>query len=222
MSKYQNEQLKVRLTILSAMTTRKETPQHELKRLTGLSYRTIIRYLPRLQEEKMIKLARTEPGEKGGKQRKIYELTFRGLMCSFLNEKAGSELKKIVNANSHMLLAFRKFPLFQKAGLELYFLFCVERTIESYLNRVLEYQSYDLTLDWQKEESFKEFIDSAILIAPFSVKKPNPEKWEAWRVKFMRVCKDDKELSEFVKNKLESFEKRLLGIVERSREWERL
>ena len=54
---------------------------------TNLSYRTILRTLKPLENEGLVKQIRTEPSTKGGKEKKIYSLTFKGTL-TYLNSMA--------------------------------------------------------------------------------------------------------------------------------------
>jgi DNA-binding PadR family transcriptional regulator len=51
-----------------------------MKKAIGKDYRTVLRYLPKLESCNLIQLSRTESSKKKGKDRKIYKITLRGII----------------------------------------------------------------------------------------------------------------------------------------------
>ncbi len=76
--------VKTETKIMRAFLTTAELEQYKMPGETGLSYRTILRTLKPLESQGFIKLVRVEPSEKGGKEKKIYALTLKGVF-TFLN-----------------------------------------------------------------------------------------------------------------------------------------
>ena len=68
------------LQIIKALIKNPELGQYKMPKETKLSYRTILRTLKPLENEGIIKQIRTEPSKKGGKEKKIYSLTFKGTL----------------------------------------------------------------------------------------------------------------------------------------------
>jgi len=73
------------IDILTFLAQVPEYPQYDLPK--GLekigitkSYRTIFRHINKLEEMGLVRLVRTEPSAKGGKERKIYSITRGGLL----------------------------------------------------------------------------------------------------------------------------------------------
>jgi len=66
--------------IIQTIAKKGELGQYKMKDETNLSYRTILRTLKPLEQDGYITLLRTEPSKKGGKEKKIYSLTFKGLL----------------------------------------------------------------------------------------------------------------------------------------------
>jgi len=69
--------IKSEITIIQALAVHKEIGQYEMPKETGLSYRTILRNLRPMEKRNEIKLIRTMPSEKGGKEKKIYAIHSR-------------------------------------------------------------------------------------------------------------------------------------------------
>ena len=78
------ETIKPELKIIKALIKNPELGQYKMPKETKLSYRTILRTLKPLENEGIIKQTRTEPSKKGGKEKKIYCLTFKGTL-TYLN-----------------------------------------------------------------------------------------------------------------------------------------
>jgi hypothetical protein len=68
------------INILSAITENKELAQYDMKNAIGKDYRTVLRYLPKLESCRLIQLSRTEHSKKKGKDRKIYTVTLIGII----------------------------------------------------------------------------------------------------------------------------------------------
>jgi len=105
------------------LATNKEFEQYNLPKATGLSYRTILRKLEPMEKSGLIKLVRTEPSEKGGKEKKIYAITFRGLWFYFpelvtVKPYGKKQIEKIASTFPEMLLTFKKWNLFVEAGIK--------------------------------------------------------------------------------------------------------
>jgi DNA-binding PadR family transcriptional regulator len=72
--------VKPEMAILFVLAEHSEFEQYKLPKETSISYRTILRFLKPMEKADWIHLVRTEASEKGGKERKIYELTLNGLI----------------------------------------------------------------------------------------------------------------------------------------------
>jgi hypothetical protein len=70
------------LCILSVLAENREYAQYDLHKHKEIEkdYHTVLRHLQALEKDKQIRFVRTEPGQKCGKERKIYEITFSGLI----------------------------------------------------------------------------------------------------------------------------------------------
>ena len=109
--------------ILSVLAKNREFEQYKLPKATGLSYRTILRKLGPMEKNGVIKLVRKEPSEKGGKEKKIYAITFRGLwyyLIELVAEKpyGKKQIEKIASTFPEMLLTFKKWNLFVEAKIK--------------------------------------------------------------------------------------------------------
>jgi hypothetical protein len=178
------------------------------------SYRTLLRYLKLLETDGYIRLDRTEPSKKGGKDRKVYSLTFKGLMYALLNTTDPEKLVTIINNKADMLLAFKKYPLFENAGLKDYFIHSLNSTIDSYFIHEVTWQLKGFELQFDKQEDWRELIDRTLLTSPFILKQGQPDQWETWRKEFIEVVKKDSELRKFVSASLKKQEDRLAQVRE--------
>jgi DNA-binding PadR family transcriptional regulator len=68
------------INLLSTIAENKEYAQYDMKKAIGKNYRTILRYLPKLESCNLIQLSRTENSKKKGKDRKIYIITLLGII----------------------------------------------------------------------------------------------------------------------------------------------
>ena len=110
--------------IIAALVFNKEIEQYRLPKETKISYRTILRTLKPLEDFGFIRLVRTEPSQKGGKEKKIYAATIKGIWAYLGTENGNLEkpegkkkLEHIINLFPDLLLFFKKWPLFVKAGI---------------------------------------------------------------------------------------------------------
>lgn len=206
MSRVKNSDPKFK--ILSLLATHPEFEQYKMKKevyeeshekkkkvkFPKTSYPTILTHLGKLEDDGYIKF-RTEPSEKGGKERKIYSLTYKGLWLA-LNRNIGrnqEDMETIINTHFDKLLTFKKWPLFKQAGIDKIILLFLEKglwTLEKQIyltSRILP--EYPI-ISFESEEAWRESVDTVILYPLIA----DPSYVES----FMAVCKSDKELSAFV------------------------
>jgi DNA-binding PadR family transcriptional regulator len=181
--------------IILALAVTKEIEQYKLPKITKLSYRTILRTLKPLEEQNLIKLVRTEPSKKGGKEKKIYTLALDGLIFSFLQpETWGPEGKilKIISSHPEMLLTFKKWELFKNNQLEEFVLNdCLTPAISG-LSYVLKYWSSNKHPFFPVNSNMiKQSIDDAVLYGALSLNSP-------YVPKLMELYKNDPEISELI------------------------
>ncbi|MGD6806813.1 MAG: hypothetical protein ACQCN4_07620 [Candidatus Bathyarchaeia archaeon] len=110
-------------TIINLLTTiaeNKEFAQYDMQKAIGKNYRTVLRYLPKLESCNLVQLSRTENSKKKGKDRKIYTITLLGII-ELLKTKVG-QAKDFVEFTDKMAvlhpevlpLVFGKWPLFDE------------------------------------------------------------------------------------------------------------
>jgi hypothetical protein len=118
--------IKPEVKILSVLVKHGEFGQYRMPKETGLSYRTILRFLKPMEKAGWIRLVRTEASEKGGKERKIYALTIRGLAIAFKTADQWMPTKgdlnwvidKMAEKSGHLLpLVLGKWTYYRSAGL---------------------------------------------------------------------------------------------------------
>lgn len=106
--------------ILTALLNNKEYAQYDMPKAIKKDYRTVLRHLKLLKQYEMIRLIREEPAKKGGKERKIFGLTVKGLLqaLKFEFDHEGITLERveeIAEAYPDSLpLIFGKWKLFRK------------------------------------------------------------------------------------------------------------
>jgi len=148
------------LKILTALAEHKEFEQYRLPKETGFSYRTVLRLLKLMEQDRWIRLVRAEASAKGGKDKKIYSLTLRGLTIALMISK---DMDKIIEKQSDMLpLVLGKWAYFKSVGLEKE----MKEAIYWVGNRILE--GFD-----RKEFATERFWYYIFVITPEPVKK----KW---------------------------------------------
>jgi len=110
------------LKIITSLLTKPEMGQYQLPKETKLSYRTILRELTPLKNEGLIKLVRTEPSIKGGKEKNIFAITDIGLLNGLLLKEVRNNtaiLRQVAKAHSEKMRIFMYLPEFEKAGVYL-------------------------------------------------------------------------------------------------------
>lgn len=141
------------LKILALLATKKEVAQYDMPKLLETTYRTVLRHLQPLEKDVLIKVSRTEPSEKKGKDRKIYTLTMAGLI-EILKYTAPYEMIDLVAENYAEMfpLVFGKWSFFEKEGQR-------DIAIERLKNTILYFQKTVLgkiARDWSREPVLKE------------------------------------------------------------------
>jgi DNA-binding PadR family transcriptional regulator len=178
--------------ILNHIAKKGEAYQSEMDSDLGVTYRTLIRQLHFLKRLGLIRVVRTEPSSKKGKEKNIYGLTVKGLytlLASNLGQIANME--RIFENSPHLLLTFEKWHLFKKAGLT--------DKIFSYIRdaalSMAGYQGMVTVLGANarlKDDKVLRFqLDYSILYAPlFGENEP--------REKLAEIYKNDVDLSRFI------------------------
>jgi DNA-binding PadR family transcriptional regulator len=108
------------INLLTAIAENKEFAQYDMKKAIGKDYRTVLRYLPKLESCRLVQLYRTENSKKKGKDRKIYTITLLGII-ELLKAKAGDTKdfaeytnKMAVLHPSILPLVFGKWQIFNE------------------------------------------------------------------------------------------------------------
>ena len=178
--------------ILEVLALNKETAQYDVPEKIGVHYTTVLRQLKQLKKLGKVKVVRTEASEKGGKDKKIYSLTFLGMVQVFLNwNNKEVELKDVIKiAESYPdvgLLSFKKFPLFKKAGLTSLFAEYIKKGVFRAFRKWMRIQEY--LKAGLVEENLETVIDRSIITDSIIIDK-NKE--------FREVCKNDSDLKQFI------------------------
>lgn len=103
--------------ILKLLALNGQLYQKDLSRLVGTSYRNLIRQLQLLRNGGLIRVARTEPSSKKGRDKNVWELTVMGLIevIKRLNEfKDESEFDAIAKAQRDKSVVFQEWEFLAK------------------------------------------------------------------------------------------------------------
>jgi len=92
--------IKPELKIIKALIKNPELGQYKMPKETRLSYRTILRTLKPLENQGIIKQVRSEPSKKGGKEKKIYSLTFKGTL-TYLDSATPQAIDYLLKDNNY-------------------------------------------------------------------------------------------------------------------------
>ncbi len=117
----QGKKMESLLTPLAYLTIHKEAGVEEIAKQTGKNYSTILRAISDLSENKLVsfRLERTSPR---GKELRLYNLSFYGLVFYYLRSRAvkfyASEMREIAKTHEEMLLVFKKWDKFASANCE--------------------------------------------------------------------------------------------------------
>lgn len=141
------------LEILALLAIQKEVAQYDMPKLLGKTYRTVLRHLKPLEKDVLIKVSRTEPSTKKGKDRKVYTLTMAGLI-EILKYKNPYETIDLIAENYAEVfpLVFGKWAFFNKEGQR-------SIAIERLKDTVIYFQKTVLgkvARDWSREPFLKE------------------------------------------------------------------
>lgn len=78
--RHKNSLIETDLKIITLLAEKGEYAQYDMDDRLEIAYRTIIRRLSELESIGLVKVTRRELSRKGGKKRKIYTLTFKGVV----------------------------------------------------------------------------------------------------------------------------------------------
>jgi len=175
--------------IINLLLDKKEYAQYEMPEAIGKDYHTIFRRLHDLKKAGMVFLVR----EEGAKNRKIFALTFKGLINSLLLPENRKKLPEIIAKYPYWLLTFKKWNLFKQAGLEKLMLSYVELGVLNIFKMLVYSQKFFNKKYLITKETLKLF-DSQFLFVPvlFSENK-----------KLAEVLKSDPDLRAFIEEEFE-------------------
>ena len=198
--------------ILLTLAIHKEFEQYKMGEKTGFNYRTILRNLKPLEKMKMIN-HRKEPSAKGGKDKKIYKLTFKGLMHILPMPKPWKDekiLKKVITTHSDKLLTFKKWDLFKKNNLEKDMIGFLANAFLKIIRTNRAYDLRGLQSYYESEAKWKEATDALILFPPLFLEHNEI---------FIKVFKQDEELTEFIDSLIKKQEKEYLAFLGLKEQW---
>ncbi len=210
--------------IIDVLAKNKEYEQYLLPKATGLSYRTILRILEHLDTKYLgFVTFRTEPSKKGGKEKKIYSITLKGIWAYLarydtiikLNSPEGKkELKRIIELFPDFLLFFKKAALFAKHGvLDIFinqFILALHHSWRTY---------YNMEKTFHKIKEPVKFLDTMNSLDNFVFKNIDVETLLVPLLKnrelLAPIYLSDPELSKVICEHISEAEKELLQLQER-------
>lgn len=198
--------------ILKVIAAYPEFKQSDLEAETKISYPTIIKTLRILEKNDFIKLVRTEPSSKGGKEKKIYKITYKGLVYVLIqifalnkheDKKEIKDLqKKVITAQAQEMLLFEKWPLFKKAGLENFMLENLKESFSCFtVSSALIAKQRGEPYVFDNHPITHDSLTGLILITPLMFRKASKE--------YIDFLKSDPELSKFVNNAMNNLKKEM-------------
>lgn len=205
---------KVRLDILRVLAEKKEYAQYDLPSLIGKDYRTVLRYLQNLEKAGLIELSRMEPAAKGGKDRKIFTLTFRGILNVLIANP--DKIQTVAGNFPNMLLAFKKWRLFEEAGLKEELQSFAKIGLENLVDSMLLLHRSAEFLGFRNEDQLKNAFDGTILF--MALLNPKRDEAEGWA----KVCMCDGEIKRFIDSQFKNLEKDCRRRFERITWWRSL
>lgn len=212
------------LKILAVLAASKEMEQYKLPKNAELSYRTVLRTLKNLEDKNVwqIRLDRTEPSQKGGKEKKVYVITLPGLL-RVLKHAPWEDIdyhRRIINSHPDLLLTFDKWPLFVKNGFEKQvYTYLAHGVQDFYLNSTWYLLSGNPDLKGLSISRLKGYVDNLILLRPFFYER---ERGHSLDLKFLQLCRKDKDLKDFVDRQLAIQEGKYERFSCDKAEWEKL
>lgn len=115
-----NRTIQTQKAILQVLALKKEIAQYDLPQHVNKNYTTTFRRLRNLEEQGLAKVARTVASTKKGKRKKIYKITFLGLVKVLAKqENIYKDIDKVAQIHVDFLpLVFGKWEFFEKSGLK--------------------------------------------------------------------------------------------------------
>lgn len=174
--------------IINILLQKKEYAQYDLPKAVGKDYRTVLRHLKALEESGMIFLTRKEKSQKGGKDKKFFGLTFKGVINSLLNPENHKKLPEIISKYPYWCLTFKKWKLFQETGLDEFLLPHIELGLLNILE-VLVYSQKLLNKKFLITKETHKLFDTMFLFVPLQTTKNK---------KLAQVLQSDPDLRKFI------------------------
>jgi hypothetical protein len=193
-----------------------EFPQSKLNDLAGVSQKTVVDTLVKLENREYIKLSRKEPSTKGGKDKKFFTLTLSGFIHALINNPQQQEI--ILHKYPNMLLIAKKLPLFESIGLKQTVLDCFSEFLLGEVSRAYFLNVMGGNLKYPSFNVWKNDIDSSVLflLLAFGKSKLTPKQYDA----LVELCKSDSDLNSLVKEIVRKENKRLSETMSFLAEWE--
>jgi hypothetical protein len=215
--------------VFDLLTFNKEIKQKEIPERIDASVRSIVRQLKYLEINGIIQAKTDRHIGTKGPALNVWSLTSFGLIEALVKSsiphkpyenpkgiqaKMIESTEAIIKTHSDMLLTFRKWTLFEKANLKDFMLANLMQAIVKEINKKrLTFgtnQAPDLSKDWQDE------FDATILTNP--ILDPKFQQLVE-TIKYRELCKQDKELNNFITTKLKMYEEQHHKELEAIKRW---
>jgi len=112
-------------------------------------------------------------------------------------------------------LTFKKWPLFEKADLKDFMLENLEKALRSEIVETAIFSAVGLNRTFKNEKDWQDTVDRAILTIPIL-----SGTYRRHGENYVKVCKQDKELNDFITRRLALIEARIHKELDMIKEWE--
>gem|GEM_PF-5631763 len=184
--------------IVSLLATNGLKNKWEIKNDLHKSYGNVYTAIQTLLKQDLVQVKEKRPSAKNpDPQVEYYTLTLRGLFAYFAHTpNSWRQLEAVIANFPDMLLTFKKWPLFVRAGLKDQMLSLVKSSIEVNFAdfRIVYRKEFPFKSVFNPMEKVRELIDSGILYVNTLLPKNKL---------LARVCKQDSELRRFVEAQLD-------------------
>lgn len=189
----------------------KDLQQYGLNEKVEISYRTLLRTLHDMEGRGVLKIVRTEPSLKRGKDRNVWAITLKGL-CDLLmgeDEESWEKIDIIAEVHEDKLLIFQKWSFFERENLRETIINNLERALQSLKGRiVLDSVLFSNSMKWT-DELLRIYLDSTTL-GLHILREFNKVKGEEWFKKYVviySICKKNPELSKYTNDMIALYDR---------------
>jgi DNA-binding PadR family transcriptional regulator len=202
--------------ILDLLSNHREYAQTPMEKEAHLSNKTVIQSLRTLKKRGLI-INRSEHSKLGGKDKKIWRLTYKGLFLVLSNNLNDAlKIEKILAKHSEMLLFAQKLDMFQAIGVKAPVIDAF-RAVLIEMNRTFFIDQIGINEPYPPDEEIQIMFDEAIF-QTLLIKELGPGKMGP----FLTECKKDERLSNFYSHTFKTKAKQYENWLVLKRVWEEI